>query len=69
MLTDAEKLKMIREMLSHPCSYGWSRQQMANAVERVILSGEPIRFDLSDEDAPIPYELAHDAVYEEVEDS
>lgn len=64
MLNDREKLASIRDLCRHPGSFHWNGRQMADAITRIIDSGAEV-----DADAPIPYELAHDAVYEEIEDS
>lgn len=69
MLSDAEKLTKIGDICRHPGAFHWTGRQMANAISRVIDGEEPIPYLLPDDDMPIPYELAHDAVYEEVEDS
>lgn len=63
-----EKLDMIRDMCSHPGAFHWSGRQMADAIRKVINEDEPIAYALSDLDHPVPYELVHDAVSEEVED-
>lgn len=68
MLTDSQKLTMIRSICDHPDAFHWTGRQMADAITRVIIGNETIQYALSDEDAPIPYELAHDAVYEDSED-
>lgn len=65
MLTDQEKLAKIHAICCHPMTYHKSGIEIATAVMKAIgffSDGN------SDPDAPIPYELAHDAVYEEIED-
>lgn len=66
MLTNEQKLTAIANLCRHPGSFHWSGRQMATAIQNVLDDGEPIPYTLSDVDKPIPYELAHDAVYEEL---
>lgn len=63
-----QKLVMIGDLCRHPGAFHWSGRQMADAIRRILARDEPIGFDLSDLDRPIPYELVHDAVSEEVDD-
>lgn len=65
-MTPEQKLTKIRDICNHPGAFHWSGNQMANAIRNVIDDSEPIPYALSDLDHPIPYELAHDAVYEEL---
>lgn len=66
MLTAEQKLAQIGDLCRHPGSFHWTGREMADAILRLL---EPIPYELSDEDKPIPYELAHDAVYEELTDT
>lgn len=60
---DAEtKLAMIRDMCRHPVVCRWSGQDVADAITRLI-NEEPIHYELSELDHPVPYELVADAVY------
>ena len=68
MLTDAQKLEYIRSLCLHPGLFDWSGRELAAKVTEVIEGAEPIPYRLSDDHAPIPYELVHDAAYEEVEE-
>lgn len=63
IVTDAQKLQKIRSMCYHPGAFHWTGQQMANAITRVIDEDKPIDYVLSEEDEPVPYYLAHDAVF------
>lgn len=67
-MTADQKLQMIRDMCRHPGVFGWTGSDMARAINRILDDSEPIPYSLSDLDRPIPYELAHDAVYEEIEE-
>lgn len=68
-MMDAEtKLAMIRDICRHPGSWAWTGRQMAEAINRVITGNQPIPYTLSELDHPIPYEVVHDAVYEEMDD-
>ena len=69
MLTADQKLAQIGDMCRHPGAFHWTGLQMASAILRLIRDNEPIPYDLSECDKPIPYELAHDAVYEELTDT
>lgn len=67
-MTDAQKIAMIRDICNHPGSFHWTGLDVANAIKRVIDDEKPIDFTLSQIDMPIPYELVHDAVAEEIEE-
>lgn len=67
-MTDKEKLTMIRNICDHPGAFHWSGIDMAHAIKNVLDGSRPIEYKLSNIDEPIPYELIHDAVAEEVED-
>lgn len=62
-MTDAQKLSKIRAMCYHPGAFHWTGQQMANAIMRVLDENAPIDYELSEDDEPVPYYLAHDAVF------
>ncbi len=64
-MTDAEKIATISEMCSHPGLFGWSGKDLARSIRRVLDGHEPVPYLLSESDAPIDYELVHDAVYED----
>ena len=66
-MSDADKLNKIADLCRHPGSYHWTGRQMGDLITRIINDDAPIPYSLSDLDHPIPYELAHDAVYEEIE--
>lgn len=66
-MTTDEKLRMIRDICNHPGAFHWSGQEMARTITKV-LDDQPIPYRLSDLDEPIHYELAHDAVAEEIAD-
>lgn len=67
MLSNDQKLSKIRDICNHPGSFHWSGKQMATAIRNVIDDdAEPIPYTLSDLDHPIPYEIVHDAVYDEI---
>ena len=69
MLNAEQKLALIADMCQHPGAYHWPDMKLAQAISRVVSDEPPIPYRLSEMDEPINYELAHDAVYEEVEDS
>lgn len=66
-MTDAEKLAAIADICRHPGAFHWSGQQMASVITKVIDGEQPIPYALSTLDEPIPYELSHDAVWEDLE--
>lgn len=68
MLSPEDKLARIGDMCRHPGAFHWTGRQMANAIRKVIDDELPICFELSELDHPIPYELVHDAVSEELEE-
>lgn len=65
MLTAEQKLAQIAEMCRHPGAHHWPDEKLAAAISRLI-NNEPLGYP---DDVPIPYELAHDAVYEELDSS
>ena len=62
-MTDAQKLMKIRNMCDHPGAFHWTGAEMANAIKNVLDDNQPIDYSLTDNDEPIRYELAHDAVF------
>jgi hypothetical protein len=62
-MTDAQKLSKIRAICRHPSSQESTGVAMVTAIMDVLNDDTPIDYLLSDQDEPIHYELAHDAVF------
>lgn len=66
MLTgDAAKLQKIKDVLTHPGAYHWSKGELVRFINRVIDEDSPIPATLSVVAEPVDYGLIHDAVFED----